>query len=486
MISFYKNSQSNKLVITTVFISLFYFLCLAINLSPYFRGPIDSSLASQWPYYFVNTISKAWIFIPIFIGYLAIFNYIYKSNNIERKEWYLLFLLGLLTFVFQIALVYFSRFGIGVLFRRLVDPGINGYFTTAIKINDIGSFLNSYPEIINARHLAQHSSGHTPGAVLLIKAYIGLLSILPTNALHYINNLQVGWAKNLWTQLTFNQRLAAISLPFLLHLVSAFTIVPFYFLAKKIIKDSKNSLKITIIYSITPSLSFFALIFDPFYAILAIVLVLLIYIGIDSKNNMYLFWAGCFTAFSLFFTAAILTVLIGAIVFGVISYFIENNKNVLGICLYYIVGVLISFLGLKLIGFDLIQSIIAVVHNQASRDYLPWLIFNPYDFFVYMGFPISLIFIYKTIYYLKQKFDLKDLNKRFLYVFWLVFIALIVSGSSRGEVGRIWLPFMFLPVILVGNFITNELRFNKLQFIILFSLIFIQVIIMEEFWVPIW
>ena len=140
--------------------------------------------------------------------------------------------------------------------------------------------------------------------------------------------------------------------------------------------------------------------------------------------------------------------------------------------------------GFYLVGFDLPRSIQAVVHNQASRDYLAWVIYNPYDFFVFMSLPLSLLFIYKSLKSTK-KIDIKPIINRAMYTFWIIFALLVFSGASRGEVGRIWLPFMIIPIVCVGQLIA-DLKLSYKQIAIIFILIFIQTILIEEYWVPIW
>ncbi|MCL4416717.1 MAG: hypothetical protein M1365_08495, partial [Actinobacteria bacterium] len=99
-------------------------------------------------------------------------------------------------------------------------------------------------------------------------------------------------------------------------------------------------------------------------------------------------------------------------------------------------------------------------------------------FFIYMGFSISLLFFYVSFKILRED----NLTK----AFWILFILLVISGISRGEVGRIWLPLMSLPILIVSQFLTNNFNLNKKYFSILLFLLILQVIIMEEFWVPIW
>ena len=129
---------------------------------------------------------------------------------------------------------------------------------------------------------------------------------------------------------------------------------------------------------------------------------------------------------------------------------------------------------------------LSVVSNQASRNYLPWVLYNPFDFFNFLGLATSLLFIFATFKFDKLNKVLNNVEKKIFILFWPIFLLLVISGASRGEVGRIWIPMMWVPILLANIYATKVLRFSTKQFAIILALLFIQIIIIEEFWVPIW
>ncbi len=168
-------------------------------------------------------------------------------------------------------------------------------------------------------------------------------------------------------------------------------------------------------------------------------------------------------------------------------YFIQYKKTeIIKQSALYVFGIILLAALLFIFDFNLFSALIATIHNQASRDYIAWLLYNPFDFFQYMSIPITIIFLTFSYLSLRNNIEKNNLLKKILISFWLIFIVLIASGASRGEVGRIWLPFMIFPVILSVNFITKYSKFSSLQFLIILTFIFLQVIVIEEFWVPIW
>ncbi|MCL4354781.1 glycosyltransferase family 39 protein [Patescibacteria group bacterium] len=466
--------SSEKIISIISLFTLLYLGCLVIDLTPFIRGPIDNILASRWPYYFVNTLSKIWEPGLIVALFFLIFNSVFDRKLNRKRELLFLSTLVLIIFLFQISLVYFSRFGVNILFRRLVDPGINGYYTTAIRENDNAYYLRDFSK--NILQFNQHARGHPPGSLFLIRGvnYFFENNIDITKAIYSKIPPPSKDSIGLWEPLNVSQRVSAVILPFLLHFLAAISIVPFYFLAKNLF-NQKIAIRTVFLYSIIPSLSFFALLFDPFYTIFSLISFTFLVQYLKSKKRVFAILSGSILGAGLFFSMSIIPYL-GFFIFYVLF---SSPKEMLKTFTYWSFGFLLLFLlPFILFGYDPIVSLQSVVKYQLPREYLPWLIFNPYDFFIYMGFSISLLFFYVSYKILRKD----NLTK----AFWILFILLVISGISRGEVGRIWLPLMSLPILIVSQFLTNNFNLNKKYFSILLFLLILQVVIMEEFWVPIW
>ncbi len=546
--------KSGRLILFISIFTIIFLAAIAFNVTPYLRGPIDHLVPSRWPYYFVNTVNKVWAPTLVFLLISILYLKIEKSKKMNLKlEWKHLITLVILTFFFQLSLVYFSRFGIKILFRRLVDPGINGYFSTAVKINNTPQFLHTFPQI--ATHLDQHARDHSPGSVIFIRGIINVFEWISrqTNLFSSLHTLRVRDAKNLWESLTIGQKAANLFLAFFIHFLTSLVIVPFYFLIKKFSKgNSIAAFRGTFLYALIPSFSFFALLFDPIYAIFPMISLILLISTKNSKleyqnpkqfqnsndknikrfepsylKNLNLFrnsdlgfrilFSGMIFGVGLFFSLSILPILLGLTIFTILTFFLKKNKETILKALGFTFGILIVFIVFYLFGFNFLASIPAIIRNQIAREYLPWLIFNPYDFFLYLGIPTSVLFLLMSlkihflsfsggtakknrggvplsekngieniIKIINKHINLYQINNRVLFTFWLTFLILIISGVSRGEVGRIWQPMMFVPVLFVSDFVTNKLHLNKNQFLLILTLLFLQLIVMEEFWVPIW
>jgi hypothetical protein len=65
-------------------------------------------------------------------------------------------------------------------------------------------------------------------------------------------------------------------------------------------------------------------------------------------------------------------------------------------------------------------------------------------------------------------------------------LILDISGSVRGEVARIWIPFYPFFAIILAIFLSKQIKIQKNLFVVLLALQLLQVLFMQEFWVMLW
>ncbi len=92
--------------------------------------------------------------------------------------------------------------------------------------------------------------------------------------------------------------------------------------------------------------------------------------------------------------------------------------------------------------WDLMPSIMAR-HMRLDRPYGPWLALHTRDMFLFFGLPFFLVWLYGC--WALPEGRVRSWARGLL----LTLFILIISGSARGEVGRVWMffmPAMLLPV----------------------------------------
>src|SRR6185295_12384826 len=89
------------------------------------------------------------------------------------------------------------------------------------------------------------------------------------------------------------------------------------------------------------------------------------------------------------------------------------------------------------------------------RDYSLWLAFNILDLAVFLGITVAVLWIDQATGSLRALLQggAKGMD-RFVAAITLGLGALWLSGTTRGEVGRIWLPLM--PLLLVAAWARRE------------------------------
>ncbi len=259
-------------------------------------------------------------------------------------------------------------------------------------------------------NLPMHAKGHPPGVPL---------------AFYYLN------------QLTSNRYSTALISRTLILILSGLTIVPLYYLTK--------NWRAVFLFMTIPSLCLFIPIPDvlfPFFGILSWFLL----------RYQKHFLAGFVMAVGLFFSYSILPVL-------VFLLFLKPKKT-------FYIPIIIYFLLFW-------QTFLVVIGGQAPRNYFTWLFFNLWDFIVFTGWPLIILFVL-------------SLRAKGEAIFLLLTILLLnFSGFSRAETGRIWLPLMTLLVVPAVKYL-EEKKFSTKFVMILIVLQMIQTLVIQEFWVPLW
>lgn len=70
--------------------------------------------------------------------------------------------------------------------------------------------------------------------------------------------------------------------------------------------------------------------------------------------------------------------------------------------------------------------------------------------------------------------------------FFVVVLLLDISGFSRAETGRIWMPYMPVLTGIIAAFLTQKKKMSSRAFAGILLLQFVQLLVMQEFWVTLW
>jgi len=415
------------------------------------------------------------------------------KNYLTKKHPHLFLLLVMLfSFVFQLSILFFSRSGVSVLIHRIIDPELNGYFTAALSIHNLSDFLRNYNQTM--LHFVYHAKAHPPGAILLFFFIKQLLSFFPsvvTFANHF--NPNHSDIKLLWNTLSPLDRTTAIFSSFFIPFLSTISLVPLYSSAK-ILYGTKVATRSLFLFSLVPTIVFFIPINDCFLHIFSITAFFFLVKALQTKRFLWLLLSGFVLFLGAFFNLSLLPIGILFTIFFFLSVYQHHKKPLLKIAkggIFFALGFLLLPLFLLIVFhfnfLQVTQTIMKHVPDIHTRSYTIWIFYNLYDFFVFSGIPITIIFL-TEIKQLSQNNLLKQITKidPLFLAFLLMILILNFSGSVRGETGRLWSPYTPFLILLVTNVITTKKNFATKFFAGFLLLQAIQILVMQEFWVMLW
>lgn len=476
---------SKKTVIFFItFLTAAFCICIATDFIPFLRGPAPYPPDWQWDYLFVNTFSKLWV-PGLFIGMVLSFVWFLEKTPesfIKTHEKKVLFFCIILFFFIQLSVTFFSRAGIGVLFARIANPDMNGYFTAANAIEDIPLFLQNFNK--NVLSLPMHAQGHPPGAILFFWVIEHTIRpgahifkfLIPENIAH-------GDVSVIWESLTLSQKLTAIFSSVFIPFISAFSCGFVYYIGKYFY-GIRSGIRSVFLFMTIPSLLLFIPINDVFLPLFPLAAFLLFIKGLGNKKAYLLFLSGVIFAVGLFFSLSLVPLIF---IFGAYLLSLKKLKAILIEGAYFSLGIIGFPLFLSFFfGYDtFVVSQTLLSGLPENRQYFTWVFFNLSDFFIFLGIPLFVFFcllIFQTIKNIIYFRQISVLSVGFI----LMLLILDISGTVRGEVARIWIPFYPFLVIILAQFLTKQMKIAKDIFLFVIFLQFIQVLFMQEFWVMLW
>jgi len=459
-----KMSFSKKLLFIIFIVSTIFFLFVGFNVSPFLRGPGEWPPDWRWPYLFVNTLNRIWFPLIVITLILSLFYFLEKK---KLNSLISLVLLMVLSYFFQLSILYFSRSGISVLIHRIINPDLNGYFTEAIKIKNLGEFLANYQK--NVLSFSMHATGHPPGSIIffwLIEKMINVIPLFQTLIVNLIPKHQD--VLSVWNSLTLSQKSTAVFSAFFIPSLGSLNIVPLFYIAKKLF-NFKTALRSVLLAIFIPGLTLFTPLSDVLFPLFFLCSFFLFIKGLKEKNGLLISFSGLIFSLGLFFSLSLLP-----LIFIYFYYLIKNKK----LLIPFLAGLLSFYLLLFLFRYNVVLvSYILMTGLPKNRSYLIWLFYNLYDFSIFIGIPT--ITVYLTMFF-------KKIKEPLFVSFTLMFLLLNFSGAVRGEVGRIWLPLIFFLVLTVSNFLSNKIKLSTMNFLVILFIQAAEILLIQEFWVTLW
>ncbi len=418
------------------------------DLWPFLRG----DFGWRWPH--EPATAHSWLVLLSGAGLLAVYGAGAWFLR-QRATWLYLGWVVLGTAVITTHFLWLYGHPLDILYRRTVSTLVTGgYMTAAEQIHSFDD-LRAWPQMMASGALGEHThiSISPPGWPALYWGLTQLLAQFPA----------LSEAASLWLRpwlcdygFVMGHTPAAITsawLGILSPLWGALTAVPLYLLGRDL-RDKQLGRVAAAGWVLVPALSLFMGTLNTPYPFMALLCLWLLLKGLQREGRASWGWlagAGLSTAVVLTFNFALAPLMLWSGWLALLFWWLHPTTDtraywtrpfVLGGI--YGAGLLMG-MGLYWLttGHHLLSLLpIAMdTHLTLDRPYWPWVWLHSWDVVLFGGLPIFLYFLYGA-------WRLPDKATRaFALALLLTLVTLVLSGTARGETGRVWLFFM--PGILL-------------------------------------
>ena len=444
-------------------ITLLLTVAILTDTLPWLRGPQPDSAVWHWPY-LLRPFTRWWPAMLAGAIFLLILGWwLQREQSSEVETPLVLTILAVVIFVLQLGLIYASRPQIAAeLIDRTLAVQTNGYFWTAANVDDLETMLRQYPAAMG-NFESEHAQTHPPGLILLNWLTIQLMAGQLQAAEAIARQVQPLRCTDLWLLNQETAVPAALGIWAILPLLAASTIVfPAYKLAASL--SNSTSSKLAVSTGLIPSLLLFAPLPDQLFCILTLFVVISFYYGWRNKKNWLFLLAGILLSLATFLSIGNAAILVLLGTYALINLWLKPEKRShiivwAGLFVFGLITVwLIFWAGWGITPWAIIQTGMSQHYElvTSQRSYTTWFGFNLLDLILFAGLPamVAFVFLLTTVAQTIHHRSLTD-NQIIALSTAVLILILDISGSTRGEVGRIWLFLM--PLILIsGSIFLNE------------------------------
>jgi hypothetical protein len=437
-------SRVPALAVGIAVLTVAFCVALATDLSPYLRGPQDW----RWVYAAPSRPRRLWISALALVTYLTVawvwVRSARGSRSLLSSRALLLGALVLCVPLLQLALLAVEHDNpLRPLFYRTVSAGASGVFSVGSIINDPVDFLRKYPTLMPT--FPVHPQRYPPGLALIFYGARRVFEGVPNLADTIGFPLRRYQCQDLVLMRLPNATLATAAVQMALPLVAAFALLPLYGLARRLY-DRQTAAWVVALYPLVPSFALWSARWEQFYPLLTVTTWYFYYVGLTRMRPLALLAAGLTLSVGTLLNFSLLTLLAPLGLFTALWLVGHRRdlqrswRNLVGGGVAFIIG-LVSLWAIYQAafgtGFFDIWRVSMGYHLGLDRDYWTWLGYHLVDFLVFLGLPLAILLVVAAVR------AVRDLPHAQPDIFIISIVAGLVlldlSGTSRGEVARVWL-----------------------------------------------
>jgi len=430
---------------------------LALNISPWLLGDADW----RWrhvPLIDFTNLAYVALLLAIYIGLAAILWRWALQGTHPQRGWWIVAYVSMASLVIQVATQTISSPDpFSSLMLRTTSPFLSGYHDAALEVEDVSDFLRRFPEI--APNYLPHPQRHPPGLILYFVSLERWFEQFPALATQ-ITKILRRYRCEQWPLLYASDAQYAAAAGGLLTLwLNALAAIPLYAAGRSLIGRSA-ALAAVLITPLIPGYILWAGIWDQAFVIVTTLTLWLL----DQALRLHRSWAwwaaGVLLSLASFFTYAMLVLVGFVVIYTLLRLYLprEFQRASLPQGLWNSLGFLIGLTSVWLaywlafgVTFIEVYAATTAAHFAMSTRYVLRLIYNPYDFVLFLGYGLGLLWLAAVWQTVTDRTSLDERltspRRSLVLAFTLTMSLLTLSGVSRAEVGRVWVFLMPLAVL---------------------------------------
>lgn len=442
-----------------LFPSLLLVLLIFTDLLPWLRGPAPETSEWYWPY-LLRPFLHWWPAIIVGIIFLFVSGWWLHQPPGRWRDVCALLVLSAVMVGLQLSLIYADR---AALLAELVDRTLNnldgGFFAPAADQDDLNATLRAYPDLMPV-FFSEHARTHPPGLIIANNRTITLFDHFPDLSRMLAQFVYPGRCTDLWLlERPFSTAAALLIWSVLPLLAAACTIWPGYGLARQWL-DVRAARLATLLIAALPALLLFAPKVVQLYPPLVLLLFWALVQGLKTLSRWWLLLVGGLYSLLTFLSLGNLALALPIGLYALLDLWRTDRLHLLNLsktAVPLIIGGLslwlTYWLGWGVPPWAIVRTGLGQHYELVTlhRRYDWWLVWNLIDVLVYAGWPLLMGFglaIGAALVALRTR-QLTAVDQLSLSLFALL-LVLDMSGSARGEVGRLWLFLMPLFAILAA------------------------------------
>ncbi|HEY1407381.1 MAG TPA: hypothetical protein VF434_00480, partial [Promineifilum sp.] len=386
----------------------------------------------------------------------------------ESHSQFPIVILILLILGLQLALLYADRPNVGAeLVDRTLSKASNGYVATAGELSDLNETLRNFPAIMPAFD-NDHARTHPPGFIVAHSLTDRLLQRSPMLAQRLARPVTYWRCTDLWVLSRPASSAASLLIwSWIPSIMAALIVIPAHRLARRWFAPVPARMATLLVASL-PALLIFVPSADQLFACLSLLSLLLLVAGLGEQRPALVLLSGIIVSLMSFLSLGNVAwaALLGA--YTLLWLFWPAQSPVKGFgeagmlqrrlapAASYLLGAasfwLVYWLGWGVAPWEIARVGLEQHHELVTslRRYDWWLGYNLIDLLLFAGLPVALGLLWRATEGFGDKAHLRD-DGRIAVLLVALLLAINLAGTTRGEVGRLWLVFMPTAAVIAGG-----------------------------------